>query len=48
MAKFFKGTEKRQFVYPTIIEERKGNRSYWPLIIGLGLVAIIAVFFFIL
>lgn len=46
MANFFKGTEKRPFAYPTIIEERKGSGIYWPIFIGIGLVVVGGIFFF--
>jgi len=46
MAKFFKGTEKRPFGYPTIIEERKGSTNYFPYFIGVTLIIIVAAFLF--
>lgn len=46
MAKFFKGTEKRPFGYPTIIEERKGSSSFFPYFVGVTLIVIIAGFLF--
>lgn len=46
MAKFFKGTDKRPFTYPTIIEERKGSGNFFPYFIGISLIVVIATFLF--
>lgn len=42
MPKFFKGTEKKPFIYPAIIEERKESRNYTAWIIcGVLLICLI-------